>query len=89
MFSCCNRSRTLISAWSCSFSRCDMAAYEISLRASTSPVPFLLTLRMMPKEPWPIFSRTSYSFEGSESSMFAALAGRLRLVAMMCGDVVA
>jgi hypothetical protein len=57
-----------------------MAAYEISLRARISPVAFLLTLRMMPNEPWPIFSNTSNSAEGSSG---AALPVRLIFEAMM------
>jgi hypothetical protein len=57
-----------------------MAAYEISLRARISPVAFLLTLRMIPKEPCPIFSNTSNSAEGSST---AALPARLMFEAML------
>jgi hypothetical protein len=57
-----------------------MAAYEISLRARISPVAFLLTLRMMPNEPWPIFSNTSNSAEGSSTApvrlIFEAMMGK-------------
>lgn len=61
-----------------------MAAYEISLRANTSPVALLLTLRMIPKEPCPILSKTSNSDDGSPcSTVVPPLPARLVLDVML------